>query len=118
MENLPKIDEFKTPNGYFDQLEGRIMEKESKQSILPLWTKYAAAAVILISIGTWIFNQDTLETDPFLALEPDVNLYIEADYWEAEDILSLSEDPDLILEEMLEEESYLDGVDLEEEFLF
>jgi hypothetical protein len=42
----------------------------------------------------------SLEAD----LEQEIDLYISSGYWQAEDILSFSENPNLILDEIIEEE--------------
>ena len=44
--------------------------------------------------------EQSLEAD----LEQEIDLYISSGYWQAEDILSFSENPNLILDEIIEEE--------------
>lgn len=102
MEKLPKIDEFKTPEGYFEQLPDQILDSlQPKQNLS--WMKYAAAVVIFLSAGIWAlapFEQEYVE----LTLDQEVNLYIDSQYWTAEDILSMSENPNELLEQIIEEE--------------
>lgn len=118
MQKLPKIEDFKTPEGYFEGLPDQILKRRSQKPSIPLWTRYAAAAAIFLSIGTWIYTSQEPEIDPYLALDSEVNLYIESQYWTAEDILSFSENPDLILNEIIEEETIFADEEWMEENLF
>ncbi|WP_026952314.1 hypothetical protein [Algoriphagus mannitolivorans] len=107
MENLPRIKEFKAPEGYFDTLPDKILTKSKKDS-KPVFLKYAAAAVILLSLGIWQFGANPSST-PSLSLEDQALLYIESNQWTAEDVLSLSDDPNAILDQIIQEE--LAGMD-------
>ncbi len=118
MKDLPKIEDFKTPEGYFNHLPEDILSKTEKTESSFKWYRYAAAAVVAIGISFGIYQVYTPETDPLMALDSDVNLYIEGEYWSAEDVLSLAENPDEILDEILEEETFIYEEDLEEDFLF
>lgn len=65
----------------------------------------AAAAVVLIGVALFVFRQDNIPTDNIhLSMSDDINLYINAGYWGAEEVLSLSENPNLILEQIIAEE--------------
>lgn len=118
MRELPKIEDFKTPAGYFESLPDHIMKKRSDKPTVPIWTRYVAAAVILLSVGTWIYTSQEAPVDPYLALDSEVSLYIESQFWTAEDVLSLAENPDLILEEIIEEETIFANEEWMEENLF
>lgn len=105
MKQLPKIKDFKAPEGYFEHLPDQIMARRSSRPVIPIWSRYAAAAMVILSIGIWVLTQPEATTDPYLALDSEVNLYIESQYWTAEDILSLTDDSGIILEEIIEEET-------------
>jgi len=117
MKDLPKIEDFKTPEGYFDRLPEETLSRRTSETPFR-WYKYAASAILAIGISFGIYEFSTPESDPLIALDSDVNLYIEGGYWSAEDILSLSDDPDEILDQILEEESFILEDDSEVEFLF
>lgn len=105
MKELPEIKDFRAPEGYFEGLTDKIMAKRVAKSVIPMWTRYAAAAMIVFSVGTWMWTSQDTTNDTFLAMNSEIDLYIASDYWSAEDILSLSEDPSLILEQILDEET-------------
>jgi len=112
MQKIPKIDEFKTPEGYFEQLPDQIMESIHPTRNLA-WVKYAAAVVLLLAAGIWAtvpFEQQNVE----LTLDQEVELYIDSQYWTAEDVLSMAENPDELLDQIIEEE-YPEGLLLWEE---
>ena len=115
MSKIPKIKDFKTPEGYFEKLPDQIIAK-TKQRPDFKWLKYAAAAMILISLGFWQWPKDTAGSE-MLALESEVDLYIDSQYWTVEDVLSLSENPNEILEIIIEEEFTFSSEKWEEEDL-
>lgn len=103
MKKLPKIQDLKAPDDYFDTLPDEILSRIKPQKSIQ-WTKFAAAAAILIvSLGVWQFNtsDSVYET---LSMDEEVNLYIESQYWTAEDVLSMVDNPEEILDEIIEEE--------------
>lgn len=104
MENLPNKDIFKTPEGYFEELPDKILARHHKEKSrsLSLVTRYAAAAVVVIGVGIFaLFNMN--EQDKMLQsnLNDEINLYINSDYWQAEDVLGLADNPDNILDEII-----------------
>ncbi|HSF54219.1 MAG TPA: hypothetical protein VLA71_10720 [Algoriphagus sp.] len=100
---MPKLKDFQTPEGYFDQLPEQILAKANARKSYT-WTKYAAAAVIMLGLGlSWQMGVFTPEAQT-LSVEEEANLYIESQIWTAEDILSLSEDPNALLDQIIEEE--------------
>lgn len=102
MSKLPKIQDFKAPEGYFDKLPDEILFKTKEQNSFG-WMKYAAAAIFILGFGYWQWPVNT-EQSEWLAMETEVNLYIDSQYWTAEDVLSFSENPDEILAGILDEE--------------
>ncbi|MDF2158092.1 hypothetical protein [Algoriphagus sp. CAU 1675] len=104
MSKLPEHKvSFEIPEGYFEDLPEKIMAKlEPKPDYS--WYKWAAAALILISLG--IYQLDIFQSqDEYLAMEEEVELYIESNYWTAEDILGMTENPEEILNEIILEET-------------
>lgn len=103
MNRLPKLKEFEAPNGYFDRLPDQILAK-SKAPKSPVWIKYAAAAVVLCGLlVTW--QTGVLEPSyPQLSYEEEAMLYIESQVWTSEDILSMADDPNALLDEIINEE--------------
>jgi hypothetical protein len=103
MNQLPKLKDFETPEGYFARLPDQILENTTFRKSYS-WTKYAAAAVLLLGLG-FFWQLGFLATEPqALTLEEEANLYIESQVWTTEDILSLSEDPNALLDQIIEEE--------------
>ena len=107
MEKLPKIKEFQAPKGYFEALPDSILSKTKNKS-KQVFLKYAAAAVILLSLGIWQFGTNTTPSEP-ISLDEKALLYIESNQWTAEDVLSLSDDPNAILDQIIQEE--MAGID-------
>jgi hypothetical protein len=103
MNPLPKLKDFEAPKGYFDKLPQEILNK-AKAPKNYSWVRYAAAAVILIGLGiTWQLDQSSVLNQP-LTSDEEAHLYIESQLWTAEDVLSLSDDPNALLDKIIEEE--------------
>ncbi|WP_339869599.1 hypothetical protein [uncultured Algoriphagus sp.] len=103
MQKLPKIQDFKVPENYFDSLPDNIMDKVSPQRSF-YWMKYAAAAAILVvSLGVWQFNSSSSQYEA-ISMDEEVNLFIESQYWTAEDVLSMVDNPEEILDQIIAEE--------------
>lgn len=103
MNQLPKFKDFEAPQGYFDKLPDQILAK-SKTSKTSVWIKYAAAAAVVIGL-TLTWQADLFTPQPQqLTTEEEALLYIESQVWTAEDILSMTEDPNAILDQIIEEE--------------
>ncbi len=113
MEILPKLQEFKAPEGYFENLPDRILQK-SKRKRTSTFIGYAAAASVLITLGVWQFGLFSTPTVP-LTLEEEALLYIESNQWSSEDVLGLSENPNEILDQIIEDEFGPDDLPLEVE---
>jgi hypothetical protein len=103
MNKLPKLKDLDPPQGYFEKLPDEILDSLNHSSYSASWIKYAAAAVILISLGIWQLG-GLFQTEPkFLTLEEEAALYIDSQVWTDEDVLGMMEDPNAILDEMLTE---------------
>ena len=112
MENFPKPLKFNPPDGYFDDLADKIMDRQ-KVKHKTSWYRYAAAAALIVSLGVWqLSNKDQIQLS--LSLEEEVNLYIDSNEWTAEDVLSMSDDPNAILDEILAEEFPLGDMGIDE----
>lgn len=103
MQQIPKQKPFQTPENYFEELPEKILAKANRPKSIPAWT-WAAAAVVLLGFGLWqtgVFYEDK----PILVSpEEEALLYIESEQWSTEDVLSLSEDPNALLDQIIEEE--------------
>jgi hypothetical protein len=102
MEKLPKIQELTPPEDYFEALPEKILQKAKKEKTLFL-IRYAAAASILITIGFWYLGLPEQKAQQ-LSLEEEALLHIESNQWSSEDVLGLSENPNEILDLIIQEE--------------
>lgn len=104
MEKLNKKEIHQVPEGYFDKLPDRILGKyESKKNVwFPKPLKYAAAAVVILGIALWVFISQTPQVEPMnLMISQEIDLYIDTEYWQAEDVLLLADNPNSILDEII-----------------
>ena len=104
MKPIPKVPQFTVPEGYFEALPDQIMRRKNT----PTPNSYlgwaaAAAAVLLFSVGLWQTQQANKELLPLTA-EEEALLYIDSEQWSTEDVLSLSENPNELLDQIIEEE--------------
>lgn len=104
MEKLPKKDIYKVPDGYFESLPERILERKSRQprTVYLDIVRYGAAAAVVIAL-IYFFTPMEQSNDTWHShlVDEEIELYIDADYWQAEDILAFMEDPDGLLDEMI-----------------
>lgn len=103
MNQLPHLKDFNAPDGYFEQLPDQILDQVRPPKSIS-WIKYAAAAAVIASLGlAWqmglLFPQQQT-----LTLEEEVSLHIDSQSWSDEDVLSLVDDPQAVLDEILTEE--------------
>jgi hypothetical protein len=104
MKKSNKTNIFKTPEGYFEDLPERILLGNTKRKtrMYSIASSLSAAAVILLGIFLFVLNNDTIqETSVEANLNQEIDLYISSGYWQAEDILSLGENPNEILDEII-----------------
>jgi hypothetical protein len=102
MNEFPKLKDYKTPKGYFEHLPDQIMGQiNPKYSFI--WAKMAAAAMLLLGIGIWQMS-DFEESKPTLSFDQESELYIESEFWSEEEVLSMSANPEAVLDSIITEE--------------
>jgi predicted HNH restriction endonuclease len=121
MKHIPKHNIYEVPERYFDDLSERIIHKKRTLRRQRWYTQIAAAAlliigtVVFISIKDPVMNEITLQAE----MDQEVELYINSGYWDEEDVLILSENPDELLDAIIAEEWSGDSIkedETEEEF--
>ncbi|QDH79927.1 hypothetical protein FKX85_13155 [Echinicola soli] len=108
-KNIPKGDIFREPEGYFDGLPAQIMTKRAQNKQRVIWISWAAAAMVILSTSLFIIKLETenitqINNSSTLAVEDEIELLIDQGEWSAEDVLSLADDPNAILNELVEEQ--------------
>ena len=103
MQQIPKLKPFQTPDHYFEELPEKILAKTSRTKVNPSWP-WAAAAVVLLGFGVWQAGEFTPKTSTLITNDEEALLYIESEQWNAEDVLSLSDNPNELLDQIIEEE--------------
>lgn len=102
MKTLPRLQPLPVPEGYFDTLPEKILTRQKRSSLSPQWG-WAAAAVLLLGLGIWQGLEQQQKPTP-LSVEEEALLYIESGQWSTEDILSMSDNPNELLDQIIEEE--------------
>ncbi|MBW3468176.1 hypothetical protein [Arthrospiribacter ruber] len=104
MEKFTKKDIYRVPDGYFESLPEKILERKSKQAKIVYFdiVKYLAAATVVIGL-IYFFTPLQQSNDSWQShlVNEEIELYIDADYWQAEDILAFMDDPDGLLDEII-----------------
>ncbi|MCH7408538.1 hypothetical protein MM239_03970 [Belliella sp. DSM 111904] len=121
MNNIPKQNIYKVPDAYFDKLTDDILSKNNDRKSRMIWARsMAASTALILSVGLYLFNSDINSPENFQdKMNSDINLYINSGYWSAEDALSLTENPNDILDQIISEEwSAYSNDDLESEFWY
>jgi hypothetical protein len=114
MNEFPKLNDYKTPDGYFEYLPDQIMSQINQKPSYG-WAKIAVAAMLLLGIGIWQMGNFE-ESKPTLSFEQESELYIESEFWTEEEVLSMSANPEAILDEILTEEMiYIETIWTKEE---
>ncbi|EON79190.1 hypothetical protein ADIS_0299 [Lunatimonas lonarensis] len=119
IENIPKQDIFQTPEGYFDRLPQATVRRYKSEKTKQIWLSgLSAAAILAVGLILAVFNPINEEEAKYQSnLDETMNLYIDAGYWTEDDILSLSENPNELLDLMLAEEwGFMDLSDGDELF--
>jgi len=107
MKQIPKKNIFKTPEGYFDHLADEILSKNKNKQRQVVLSRWAAAAILVVGFGLFIFRENLFNQqarENLYAVDQEVEFLIEQGDWYADDVLSMSEDPNAILDEIIAEE--------------
>lgn len=105
MNNIPKYDFYKVPDGYFETLPDRIMHTKKAKARKVLIYRMASAAVLAVGLTFFVVkfafvNDLTLQAE----MDQEVEFYINSGYWDADDVISFSENPDELLDRIIAEE--------------
>lgn len=104
MNPLPKTPPFTVPEGYFEALPDQILRRKNTTAPKSYLSWAAAiAAMVLLAVGLWQTQLANKELIPLTA-EEEALLYIDSEQWSTEDVLSLSENPNELLDQIIEEE--------------
>lgn len=105
MEKFSKKNIFKVPENYFEQLPDTILEKRKPSALQYYLSGMAAAAVVVIGFFMFQGNETVISSDNYqVKLNEEVEYYIESGIWNVEDVLSLAENPNELLDDITEEE--------------
>src|SRR5690606_6401862 len=104
MKQIPKHNIYKVPEGYFEALPERILLVKKVKARQVFLSRMAAAAVLVIGIAVFIFRPPYSETTLQAEMDQEVEFYINSGIWNAEDVLSFSENPDELLDIIIAEE--------------
>lgn len=114
MSKIPKIKDLKSPEGYFEELSDQIFHKVNKKESYP-WIKWAATIIVFLGIGIWQLNNFD-STSEELLMDQEIDLYIDSQYWSVEDVLSMSDNPEEILNEIIQDENpFLEDASINQE---
>lgn len=103
MNTLPKSPSFSVPEGYFEALPDKILRRKNTPTPTSYLGWAAAAAILLLGAGLWQ-TQQSITNMPQMTVEEEALLYIDSEQWSTEDVLSLSENPNELLDQIIEEE--------------
>jgi len=124
MKNISDNNIFNEPEGYFDKLPEDIITRRKNKVRQVYMMRVAVAAILLIGLS-FMFVLYQPKEPTYQAMDQGINdeveLYISSGYWQAEDILLLSDDPDSILDEIIEMEymAYMPDPDpMDDDFWF
>lgn len=124
MKNTENKSIFTEPEGYFDKLSEEIINRRKNQVRQVYIMRTAVAAILLIGLSFMFMLNQPQEVDYQVydqGIDEEVELYISSGYWQAEDILLLSDDPDDILDQIIEMEymAYMSDPDpMDDDFWF
>lgn len=105
MEKFSKKNIFKVPENYFEQLPDQILEKRKPKALHYYLSGMAAAAVVVIGFFMFDGNETVTTSNNYqVELNEEVEYYIESGIWNVEDVLSLAENPNELLDDITEEE--------------
>ena len=103
MQKIPKQQPFQVPENYFEELPEKILAKARRPKAKLSWT-WAAAAVVLLGVGVWQSGEFNANPSTPITADDEVLLYIDSEQWNSEDVLSFSDNPNELLDQIIEEE--------------
>jgi hypothetical protein len=106
MQKFPKSHDFNPPEDYFENLPEEIMSVIGSKKKTH-WLAYAAAAAVFILVFGLGQSYYTAPQNNELILDQQIDLFIDSQYWTAEDVLNMSDDPDAILDDIIDEELFV-----------
>ncbi|MBR9777843.1 MAG: hypothetical protein GYB55_23590 [Cytophagales bacterium] len=105
MEKFSKKNIFKAPENYFEQLPDQILQRRKPKALHYYLSGMTAAAVVVIGFFMFHGNETVISSNNYqVELNEEVEYYIEAGVWNVEDVLSLAENPNELLDDITEEE--------------
>ena len=107
MKNIPNKNIFTEPEGYFDTLSDNIIARRKNHVRQAYIFRAAVAAILLIGLSfmfVLLQPKETAYQAMEIEIQEEVELYISSGQWQAEDVLLMSDDPDFILDQIIEME--------------
>jgi hypothetical protein len=109
MKKVPKQNIFTTPENYFEALPDQILERHQneKKVIMKSYSRIAAAVIGILIVSAsvlYLLPGEKVNTNLTTYLQEEIDVYISSGIWQAEDILSLADNPDSILDEIILQE--------------
>ncbi|MEX2513237.1 MAG: hypothetical protein WD398_10050 [Cyclobacteriaceae bacterium] len=105
MNNIPKKNIYKIPEGYFETLSSRILVVKKKKERRIYLSGMIAAAVVIIGFLVFVFQPVEEQENYYQSnVSEEVEFYINTGIWGDEEILLLAEHPNDILDQITMEE--------------
>jgi hypothetical protein len=115
MNNIPKKNIFKIPEGYFETLPSRILMAKKRKERRIYLSGMIAAAVVIIGFLVFVFQPIEEQENYYQSnVSEEVEFYINTGIWGDEEILLLAEYPNDILDQITMEEWEAINYDAEE----
>jgi hypothetical protein len=116
MNKTPRNNIYKVPEGYFETLPDRLIRKRKAKARTALIYRMVAAAVVAFGLVLFAVRLSFVTDVTFQAeIDQEVEFYINSGYWDAEDVIGFSDNPDELLDRIIAEE--WSGYDLSDEQL-
>jgi hypothetical protein len=116
MNKTPRNNIYKVPEGYFETLPDRLLRKRKAKARTALIYRMVAAAVVAFGLVLFAVRLSFVTDVTFQAeIDQEVEFYINSGYWDAEDVIGFSDNPDELLDRIIAEE--WSGYDLSDEQL-
>lgn len=105
MNKIPKNNIYQVPEGYFETLPDRIIRTRKAKTRQTFIYRMAAAAVLAIGVALFTIKISFVNEVTFQAeIDQEVEFYINSGYWDAEDVIGFSDNPDELLDIIIAEE--------------